>query len=322
MRKWIACVLVGALMVAAVPAVAQGTFPSRPMHMVVSYPPGGATDIMARLVATRLQDSWGQPVVVDNRPGANGNIGADIAAKSAPDGHTLFVNTSSHAIGANLYRKLSYDLQRDFTGITLLASVPNLLVVSNELPIKDVKELIAYARANPEKLNFGSAGTGSNAHLSMELFGSMTGTRFTHIPYKGNTGILADLIAGNIAFTIDSLPPYLPMVKAGKIRALALSTSKRSTAMPELLTIAESGVPGYEAVAWFGLSAPVGTPKEVLRKISAETVRILRLPDVITRLAELGAEPGGGTPEQFDAHVKSELEKFARIIREAKVELQ
>jgi tripartite-type tricarboxylate transporter receptor subunit TctC len=303
-------------------APAADTYPSRPLRVIVSYPPAGATDVIARTVAQKLSEAWGQPVIVDNRPGASGNIGAEYAAKATPDGYTIFVNTSSHAIGSSLYRKLTYDLQRDFTGVSLLATTPSVLVANNALPVKDVRELVAYAKANPGKLSFGSAGMGSNAHLSVELFSSMTGTRFVHIPYKGNTGILADLIGGQIGFTIDSLPPYLPMVKVGKIRALAVSTPKRSGAVPDLPTIAEAGVPGYEATGWFGLSVPSATPRDIVRKLSATTVRILQMPDVHARLSGLGAEPQGTTPEQFDSHVKREIAKFAKVIRDAKVELQ
>ena len=303
-------------------APAADAYPSRPLRVIVSYPPAGATDILARTVAQKLSEALGQPVIVDNRPGASGNIGAEYAARATPDGYTIFVNTSSHAIGSSLYRKLTYDLQRDFAGVSLLATTPSVLVINNALPFKDVRDLVAYAKANPGKLSFGSAGMGSNAHLSVELFSSMTDTHFVHVPYKGNTGILADLIGGQIAFTIDSLPPYLPMLKVGKIRALAVSTSKRSRAVPDLPTIAEAGVPGYESTGWFGFAVPSATPRDVVKKLSAETVRILQMPDVNARLSGLGAEPQGTTPEQFDDHVKREIAKFAKVIRDAKVELQ
>ena len=311
-----------ATMLTAGTAFAADVFPNRPLRFVVSYPPAGATDILARTVAQKLNETWGQPAIVDNRPGASGNIGAEYAARATPDGYTIFVSTGSHAIGASLYKKLSYDLIRDFTGVSLIATTPSVMVVNNSLPFKDVKSVIAYAKANPGKLSFGSAGMGSMAHLSVELFSSMTGTRFLHVPYKGNTGILADIIGGQIAFTIDSLPPYLPMIKAGKIRALAVTPSKRSTTVPELPTIAEAGVPGYEAVGWFGLAVPAATPRDVVNKLSAEVVRILQMPDVKARMFEVGAEPSGSTPEQFDEHVKKEVAKFAKVIQYANVELQ
>ncbi len=319
--RLIACVAAGFSGAAGVAGAAEN-YPARPLRIVVSYPPAGATDIIARTVAGKLAEAWAQPVIIDNRPGASGNIGAEYAARATPDGYTIFVNTSSHAIGNSLYRKLSYDLQRDFTGLSLMATTPSVLVTSMSTPVKDVKELVAHAKSNPGKLSFGSAGMGSMAHLSVELFSSLTGINAVHVPYKGNTGILADLISAQIGFTIDSLPPYLPMVKAGKIRALAVSTRTRSRAVPDLPTIAEAGVAGYEASGWFGLSVPAATPRAVVNKLSAETVRVLQMPDVIARLSSLGAEPQGMTPEQFDAHVKREIAKFAKVIRDAKVELQ
>ena len=306
----------------AIGAVSAGTFPDKPLRIVVSYPPGGVTDILARVVAQKLNEAWGQPVIVENRAGASGNIGAEYAARATPDGYTIFVSTSSHAAGAGLYRRLNYDLLRDFAGVSLIATTPSVLVVSNSLPVRDVGELVAYARANPGKLSFGSPGAGSNAHLAVELFGAMTGTRFLHVPYKGNTGVLADLVGGQIGFTIDSLPPYLPMMKSGKIRALAVSTPKRSRAVPELPTIAEAGVPGYESMGWFGLAVPAKTARSVIVKLSVETVRLLQLPDVVTRLSAVGAEPQGSTPSEFDQHVKREVAKFAKLIGDTGVERQ
>jgi len=322
MKTCLTCIIATGLVLSVLQAQAAESYPSRPVRIIVSYPPGGVTDIVARIVAVKLNESWGQPVIVENRGGAGGNIGAEYAARATPDGYTIFVNTTSHAVSASFYPKLSFDLQKDFAGITLLAITASALMVNSALPVKDVKELIAYAKANPDKLNYGSPGVGTNAHLSMELFKSMTGTRMLHVPYKGNTGVLADLASGQIAVTIDSLPPYVSILKTGKIRALAVSTAKRTRAFPELPTIAEAGVPGFEKVGWFGFSAPAKTPKQILRIISDETVRVLRLPDVQSRLEDLGAETRGTTPEQFDEHVKSEMEKVKRIIREAKIELQ
>jgi tripartite-type tricarboxylate transporter receptor subunit TctC len=230
--------------------------------------------------------------------------------------------TSTHVVSVAVYSKLRYDPSKDFAPITLVAIVPNILVVNNGLPVKDVKELIAYAKANPGKLNYGSPGAGSTAHLSMELFKSMTGTNLVHVPYKGSAGVMNDLIGGQIVVTMDNMPPYLPQVKAGKIRALAVTPAKRSPAMPDLPTVAEAGVRGYDSGAWFGLLAPARTPKEVIAKLSAETLRIIQLPDVKARLSELGAEPVGGTPDQFAAHIKSEIAKWAKVIKDANVELQ
>jgi tripartite-type tricarboxylate transporter receptor subunit TctC len=311
------------MLAAAAAAPAATSYPARPIRIVVAYTPAGATDILARTVGQKMNESWGQPVVIENRPGANGNIGTEYAAKATADGHTLLMTTAGpHGINPSLYRKLGYDAVKDFAPVSLVAMVPNILVVNNSLPVKDVQGLIAYAKSNPGKLSYGSPGLGSTAHLSMELFKSMTGTNLVHVPYKGSAGVLTDLMGGQIAVTMDNIPPYLPQVKAGKIRALAISTAQRSPAVPDLPTVAESGVRGYSSGAWFGLLAPAATPKDVVAKLSMETARILQLPDVKSRLTELGAEPIGNTPLQFGAHIKSEIAKWAKVIKEANVELQ
>ena len=305
-------------------ACAQSSaYPARPIRIVVAYTPAGATDILARTVGQKLTEAWGQPVIIDNRPGANGNIGTEYAAKATADGYTLLMVTAgTHGINPSLYRKLGFDAVKDFAPVSLVAMVPNIFVVNNAVPVKDIKEFIAYAKANAGKLNYGSPGNGSTAHLSMELFKSMTGIQMVHIPYKGSAGVLADLIGGQIVATMDNMPPYVPQVKAGKIRALAVSPAKRSAAVPELPTVAEAGVPGYDSGAWFGLVAPANTPKDIVAKLSRETARILKLPDVSARLLDLGAEPVGGTPEQFSAHIKAEITKWAKVIKDANVELQ
>jgi tripartite-type tricarboxylate transporter receptor subunit TctC len=227
----------------------------------------------------------------------------------------------THGINVSLYRKLGWHPVKDFAPVSLVAMVPNIMVVNNGLPVKNVREFIAHVKGNPGKLSYGSPGNGSTAHLSMELFKSMTGTNIVHIPYKGSAGVLADVMGGQIAVTIDNMPPYIPQVKAGKLRALAVSTAKRSSAMPELPSIAEAGVPGYDSGAWFGLLAPAGTPKDIVAKLSAETARIIRLPDIHKRVSELGAEPVGGKPEEFAALIQSEIAKWAKVIKDAKVEL-
>jgi tripartite-type tricarboxylate transporter receptor subunit TctC len=299
------------------------TYPVKPIRIVVAYTPAGATDILARIVGQKFTEAWGQPVIIDNRPGANGNIGSEYAAKATPDGYTLLMVTAgTHGINPSLYRKLGFDAVKDFAPVSLVAMVPNIFVINNAVPAKDLKEFIAYAKANQGKLNYGSPGNGSTAHLSMELFKSMTGIQMVHIPYKGSAGVLADLIGGQIVATLDNMPPYVPQVKAGKIRALAVSPTKRSSAVPELPTVAEAGVPGYDSGAWFGLVAPANTPKDIVNKLSRETARILKLPDVSARLLELGAEPVGGTPEQFSTHIKSEIAKWSKVIKDANVELQ
>jgi tripartite-type tricarboxylate transporter receptor subunit TctC len=318
-------IAVGVLSTAAAHGTASAAqaYPTRPIRIVVAYTPAGATDILARIIGQKMNEAWGQPVIVENRPGANGNIGTEYAARAAPDGHTFLMTTAGpHGINPSLYRKLGYDAVKDFAAVSLVALVPNVLVVNNSLPVKDVKGLIAYAKASPGKLSYGSPGAGSTAHLSMELFKSMTGTNLVHVPYKGSAGVLTDVMGGQIAATMDNMPPYLPHIKAGKIRALAVTPAKRSPALPDVPTVAEAGVPGYVSSAWFGLVAPAATPREVINKISTETARILQLPDVKPRLAEQGAEPIGSTPEQFSAHIKAEIAKWAKVIKEANVEQQ
>jgi len=311
-------------LLASTTAIAQpAAYPTKPIRIVVAYTPAGATNILARTIGQKLTEAWGQAVIIDNRPGANGNIGTEYAAKATPDGYTLLMVTAgTHGINPGLYRKLGFDAVKDFAPVSLVAMVPNVFVVNNGVPAKDLKEFIAYAKANQGKLNYGSPGNGSTAHLSMELFKSMTGIQMVHVPYKGSAGVLADLIGGQIVVTMDNMPPYVPQVKAGKIRALAVSPARRSPALPDVPTVAEAGVPGYDSGAWFGLVAPANTPKDLVDKLSRETARILKLPDVSARLADLGAEAVGSTPEQFSAHIKAEIAKWAKVIRDANVELQ
>jgi len=320
----IAVLSIVALLASTMAAIAQPTaYPTKPIRIVVAYTPAGATDILARTIGQKLTEAWGQAVIIDNRPGANGNIGTEYAAKATPDGYTLLMVTAgTHGINPGLYRKLGFDAVKDFAPVSLVAMVPNVFVVNNGVPSKDLKEFIAYAKANQGKLNYGSPGNGSTAHLSMELFKSMTGIQMVHVPYKGSAGVLADLIGGQIVVTMDNMPPYVPQVKAGKIRALAVSPARRSPALPDVPTVAEAGVPGYDSGAWFGLVAPANTPKDLVAKLSREIARILKLPDVSARLADLGAESVGGTPEQFSAHIKAEIAKWAKVIRDANVELQ
>lgn len=298
-------------------------YPTKPIRIIVAYTPAGTTDILARVIGQKMTESWGQAVIIDNRPGAAGNIGTEVAAKATADGYTLIMGTAgTHGINVSLYRKLNWHSLKDFAPVSLVAMVPNIMVVNNALPFKSVKDLITHAKANPGKLSYGSPGNGSTAHLSMELFKTMTGTNLVHIPYKGSAGVLADVMGGQIAVTIDNMPVYLPQVKAGKIRALAVSPLKRSAAAPEIPTIAESGVAGYDSGAWFGLLAPAGTPKAIVDKLSVETARILKLPDISKRISELGAEPVGSTPDEFTALIKAEIAKWSKVIKDAKVELQ
>jgi tripartite-type tricarboxylate transporter receptor subunit TctC len=298
-------------------------YPSRPIRIIVAYTPAGTTDILARLVAQKMTESWGQSVIVENRPGANGNIGTELCARATPDGYTITMGTAgTHSINNTLYPKLPWHAQKDFEPISLVAAVPNLLVVNNGLPAKSVKELIAYAKANPGKLTFGSPGVGATAHLSMELFQTLTGTKMVHVPYKGSAGVLADVTAGQINLAMDNIPVYLPQAKAGKIRALAVSAAQRVPAAPEIPTVAEAGVPGFEAVSWFALFAPAKTPQPIVQKLSAEAQRILKLPDVVERVSGLGAQPVGGTSKELAKFVSSEIAKWRKVIQDANVKLE
>ena len=307
--------LLGALLAAtSCAALAQG-YPSKPVRLVVTFPPGGAPDILARLFAEKAQ--LGQAVVIDNKPGAGGNIGAADVAKSPADGHTLVMATvGTHSINGALYSKMPYDMVRDFAPVAHIASAPNLLVVTNSLPVKNVTELIAYMKANPDKLSFGSPGVGTSVHVSGELFKSMTGTQMVHVPYKGRQFAIPDLVGGQIQVMFDNMPSALPMAKEGKIRALAQTTAKRSPAAPDVPTVAET-VPGFEATTWFALFAPAGTPREVVQKLNAEVQRVFKLPDVADKLKGLGLEPWISTPEELAAYQAKEIVKWAKVVKDS-----
>lgn len=312
------------IMTVTLPPLAQAAsaFPVRPVRIIVAYTPAGTTDILARAVGQKMTEAWGQIVIVDNRPGANGNIGTELTANATPDGYTLVMGTAAtHGINNTLYPKLKWDAVKNFAPISLVAVVPNILVVNNALPVNSVKELIAWGNANPGKLNHGSPGLGSTGHLSAELLKASTGLKMTHVPYKGSAPTLADLAAGQIQVVIDNLPPYLPHVQAGRIRGLAVTTAQRSPAAPNLPTLQEAGVKGYEASSWFGLLAPAGTPKDIVQKLSVEAARILKLPDVHERLSALGAAPVGGTPEEFAAFIRNEQTKWRKVIQQAGITL-
>ena len=296
-------------------AAAAQAFPTKPIRMVVTFPAAGAPDILARLFADKAQ--FGQPVVVDNVPGAGGNIGADKVAKSPPDGYTLVMGTvGTHSINGSLYSKMSYDMVKDFTPVAHVASAPNLLVVTNELPVKTVAELIAYMKANPNKLSFGSPGIGTSVHVSGELFKSMTGTSMTHVPYKGRQFAIPDLVGGQIQLMFDNMPSALPMAKDGKIRALAQTTLKRSPAAPDVPTVAET-VPGFEATTWFAVFAPAGTPPAVVARVNAEMQRVFALPEVVDKLRALGLEPWISTPEELGRYQAAEITKWAKVVKDS-----
>ncbi len=307
---------IAALFACATLGAQADNYPSNPIKMIVPFPPGGTTDVLARVLSQELTKAWGQPVIVENRPGVGGNIGSDAVAKSAADGYTLLMGTvGTHGINVSLYKKMPYDAVKDFAPITLVAAVPNILVVHPSLPVKSVKELIEYAKANPNKLNFASAGNGTSIHLCGELFKTMAGVSMTHVPYKGSAPAVTDLIGGQVHLMFDNMPSSLPHVKAGKLRALAVTSAKRSPAAPDLPTIAEAGVPGYDATSWFGVLAPAGTPREIVTKLNQEIVRILALPEIKERLSGQGAEPVGNSPEQFAAHIKTEIAKWSDVVK-------
>jgi len=313
-----ATIVAGALALLAAGAHAQ-TYPAKLIRWIVPFPPGGSTDLLARVVGQKLTESWGQTVVVENRGGAGGTVGAAEAAKATPDGYTLFMGAIHHTIATSAYPKLPYDFQRDFAPITVVAIVPNVLVVNPSIPAKTVPELIAHAKANPGKLTYGSAGMGTAHHLIGEVFNSRAGVDILHVPYKGSAPAIADLIGGQVSIMYDTVASCLPHVKAGKIRALAVATAKRSSALPDVPTIAEAALPGFEVTTWFGALAPAKTPKELIAKLNAEIVKILAMPDVRKRLLDAGAEPVGNTPEQMAAQIKRETEEYAKVVKQAKI---
>ncbi len=297
-------------------------WPSKPITLVVPFPAGGTTDVLARALADKLQQALGQPVIVESKPGAGATLGADYVAKSKPDGHTLLVGAVHHTIATSVYKKLPYDFQKDFTPITTIALVPNVLVVSAANPAKTVAELVAQAKAQPGKLSFGSNGNGTAQHLIGTQFQNLTGTDIAHIPYKGSGPLVTDLIGGQITMSFDTITPVLPHIKAGKLRPLAVTTGTRAAALPEVPTLEEAGVKGINTGTWFGVLAPVATPKDVVARLNAEMVKVIQSPDFKKRMDEIGAEPVGNSGEQMAAQIKAETEKFAKLVKDAKVTIE
>jgi tripartite-type tricarboxylate transporter receptor subunit TctC len=297
---------------------AEQAYPSKPIRLVVPFPAGGSLDVVARAIGQKLTEAWGQPVVIDNRPGAGGNIGADLVAKSAPDGYTILEGAlSTHAVNVSLYAKMPYDPIKDFAPITLVAVTPNVLVLNASYPVNSVPELLAYARANPGKLSFGSGSNGSAGHLAGELFKTEAGVDMVHIPYKGGAPALQALLAGDTQLMFDNLANSAAQLKAGKLKALAVTTAKRSSLMPELPTLSETGLPGFDIYTWWGFMAPAGTPKEIVAKWNAEVTRILNSPEMKAFFAQQGAEPASDSPEQFAALIRSEISKYAKIVKQS-----
>ena len=316
--KWILVAI--ACIAASAPVLSQNSYPTKPIRLVVPFVPGGSTDLIARIMGQKLDEALGQQVVVETRAGAGGKIGVEYVAKSAPDGYTLiFGHIGTFGFGPSLYQKLPYDPVKDFAPITLFAMVPNMLVVHPALPAKTVKELIALAKARPGQMNYGSSGNGSASHLASEYFKLLSKTDIIAIPYKGTGPLVTDLIAGQTSLTITGVPPLYPFVQSGRLRGIAVGSVKRLALMPDLPTIAEAGVPGYESSTWFGPLAPAKTPREIILRLNTELLKILQRPDIKARFASEGAEGLGSTPEEFGTYIKSEIDRWGRVIKAAGV---
>jgi tripartite-type tricarboxylate transporter receptor subunit TctC len=316
-----AAAIVCGTMLAAGTALAQ-QYPTKPIRMLVPFAPGGGTDLVARAVAHSMSEGLGTTVVVDNRPGANANIGNELAARAVPDGYTLIMTSSALTINPNLYRKLPYDPVKDFAPVSLATIVPYILAVHPSLGVSSFQDFIALARSKKRPINYGSAGTGNATHLAMALLEVMAKIDLTHVPYKGTGQALTDLVAGHIQASWGTMPPTLPHVKAGRLKGLAVGSLKRTKAIPELPTVAEMGYPGYEAGSWFGVLAPAGTPRPIVLRLNKEVVKALARPDLAERLASEGAEPAANTPEEFAAFIKAEIAKWGRVAKAAAIEPQ
>jgi tripartite-type tricarboxylate transporter receptor subunit TctC len=315
----VACTL--ALGLFANSAMAQA-WPAKPISLVVPFPPGGTTDVLARALAEKLSVALGQTVIVESKPGAGATLGADYVAKSKPDGYTLLMGAVHHTIASSVYKKLPYDFQKDFAPITTVALVPNVLVVNAANPAKTVKELVAQAKTEPNKLAYGSNGNGTAQHLIGTQFENASGAQILHVPYKGSGPLTTDLLGGQISMSFDTITPVLQHIQAGKLRALAVTTAKRASALPDVPTLDESGMKGFDIGTWFGVLAPVATPKDIVARLNAEAVKVIQSPEFKKRMAEIGAEPQGGSPEQMAKQIKDETEKFAGMVKAAHVVIE
>lgn len=313
-----------ALLCALAGTAAAQAWPAKTISLIVPFPAGGTTDVLARALGQELSKSLGQPIIVENKPGAGSTLGADFVAKAKPDGYTLLMGAVHHTIATSVYRKLAYDFQKDLVPITTVAMVPNVLVVQADAatPIRTVPELIAQAKRAPGKLTFGSNGNGTGQHLIGAQFESMTGVQLLHIPYKGSGPMTTDLLGGQITMSFDTITPVLPHIKGGKLRALAVTTAKRSAALPDVPTLDEAGLKGFDLGTWFGVLAPAGTPKDVVTRLNIEMVKIIQSPDFRKKMDDIGADPIGNTPEQMARQIKDDTERFARLVKEAKVVLE
>ena len=316
--------LLGALAAAAalaLPGAWAQTWPSRSVSIIVPFPAGGTTDVLARALGQELSKTLGQPVVVENKPGAGATLGADYVAKAKADGYTLLMGAVHHTIATSVYRKLGYDFEKDFAPITTVALVPNVLVVNPQVPAKTVQELLAQAKAQPGKLTYGSNGTGTGQPLIGAQFEGMGGVQLLHVPYKGSGPLTTDLLGGQISMSFDTVTPVLPHIKAGKLRALAVTTAKRSVALPDVPTLEEAGLPGFDMGTWFGMLAPAGTPKDIVARLNADMVKIIQSPEFRKKMDDIGADPIANTPEQMARQIKDDTARFARLVKEAKVSL-
>jgi len=304
------------------PAALAQSWPSKPITLVVPFPPGGSSDVLARALTDKLTQSLGQTVIVESKPGAGATLGADYVAKAKPDGYTLLMGAVHHAIATSVYKKLPYDFQKDFAPITTVALVPNVLVVNAaKSPAKDVKDLVAQAKAAPGKLSYGSNGNGTVQHLIGTQFNNQTGVDILHVPYKGSGPLVTDLLGGQVDLSFDTITPVYQHIKGGKLRALAVTTAKRASALPDVPTLAESGLAGFDLGTWFGVMAPAATPKDIVARLSAEMTKIITSADFRKRMQEVGAEPVGDSPEQMAKRIKDDTDKYARLVKEAKVSI-
>ena len=315
--------LLAALALASVAGAAHAqAWPSKPVSLVVPFPAGGTTDVLARALAERLSPAIGQPVIVENKPGAGATIGADHVAKAKADGHTLLIGAVHHTIASSVYKKLPYDFQKGFEPVTVIAMVPNVLVVNARTPAKNVNELVALIKAKPAEASYGSNGNGTAQHLIGTQFQQQTGTRLQHIPYKGSGPLATDLLGGQILMSFDTITPVLPHIKAGKLRPLAVTTAKRSPALPDVPTLQEAGLKDFDIGTWFGVLAPVGTPKPVLDRLSAEATKIIQSPDFRKRMDDIGAQPVGNSPAEMAAQIRSETDKFSLLVKAGNVTVE
>lgn len=311
-----------ALTLAATGGAAAQAWPSKPVSLIVPFPAGGTTDVLARALAEKLTASLGQTVIVENKPGAGATLGADFVAKSKPDGCTLLVGAVHHTIASSVYKKLPYDFQKDLAPITVIAMVPNVLVVNTDTPAKNVAELVAMLKAKPGHYNYGSNGNGTAQHLIGTQFENLTGTDIAHIPYKGSGPLVTDLIGGQVTMSFDTITPVLPHIKAGKLRPLAVTTAKRSSVLSDVPTLQEAGLKGFDIGTWFGVLAPAATPKDVLARLNTEMVKVIQSPEFRKRMEEIGAEPIGNSADQMALQIKGETEKFAKLVKDAKVTIE